>query len=125
MFSKFLKDYECSYERQNGEGGAFDAVIKYIKNHDDLNKNSTKKEGITFNEALETTIEIIFANLDVLQPSVAWLFSDIIVYPQILDKLNLSQSMAMVDKITLETENPNLLNTIQVHINIKIFFIVS
>ena len=124
MFSKFLRDYERSYERQNGEGGAFDAVIKYIQNHDDLNKNSTKKEGITFNEALETTIEIIFANLDVLQPSVAWLFSDILVYPQILDKLNLSQSMAMVDKITLETENPNLLNTIQVHINIKIISII-
>ena len=48
----------------------------------------------------------------------------VLVYPQILDKLNLSQSMAMVDKITLETENPNLLNTIQVHINIKMISII-
>ena len=114
MFSKFLKDYEFSDERKNGEGGVYDGAIKYIINNNSETSNQISNQGgITFNEALETVIEIIFANLDVFKPAVAWFFSDLILYPQMLEKLNLP-SFDMIDRETLKSEEyRHLLHIIQ------------
>ena len=52
--------------------------------------------------------------MDVLKPSVAWFFSDIIIYPLLLEKLNFQNSIDMIDRATLQSEGYNhLLHIIQ------------
>ena len=65
--------YEGSEERQQGEGGSFDEVLQFLKNQTDV---------LSFEEVAETMIEIIFTNIDVLQPALAWILADMVVYPQ-------------------------------------------
>ena len=68
---------------------------------------------MTFNEILDTMNEIIFLNQDVLQPSVAWIFSDLAVYPNILASINLPPCGHMMDKAALDKEYPDILHLIQ------------
>ena len=56
--------------------------------------------------------EIIFANQDVLQPAMTWLFADALVYPEVLESLDLPQSWETMDKFTLETDHPEILHLI-------------
>ena len=101
-----MLDYETSQERLQGEGGVFDQVLDHIR-------DETKPDVISFVEAVTTMAEIIFANKDVLQPAIIWLFTDLLVYPSHLDTLSLPKSWETIDKATLETSYPELLHLIQ------------
>ena len=97
--------YETSQERLQ-EGGVFDQVLDHIR-------DDSKSDAISFNEAATTMAEIIFANKDVLQPALIWLFTDLLTYPTHLETLPLPKSWETIDKATLETNFPDLLHLIQ------------
>ena len=116
-WTEILLAYETSQEREEGNGGALDAVLKAI--------SSTKKEAITFNEVADTLNEIIFTNQDVLTPAISWLFADLVVYPHLVDGLQLAGVCEMIDKASLENDFEKLLCLIKESARVHPFFPLS
>ena len=97
LWNKILCSYESSTEREVGNGGIFDTVLDYLT-------TITKPEAmVSFNQVSDTMIEIIFSNQDVLQPAITWLFTDLILYPQYVNWMDLTGNYdgEMINKATL------------------------
>ena len=114
-WNDILLTYETSQERLEGDGGVFDAVVEHMNS----------KEEITFKEVADTMAEIIFTNQDVLNPAIAWVFADLMVYPHIVKSLDLVGTKDMMDKSALENDHPQLLNLIKESARVHPFFPLS
>ena len=100
-----------------GDGGSFDSILDYI--------HQSNQDTLPFEEVSATMTEIIFANQDVLQPAMTWLFADALVYPRIVDSLDLPKSWETMDKLTLETDHPGILHMILESARVHPFFPIS
>ena len=94
---KLMKAYENSEERQQGEGGTYNDVLEFLKTQDNI---------LSFDEVSHTMIEIIFGNQDVLQPSLTWILADMIVYPHLIESIEMPKFWEMLDKSSLEEKYP-------------------
>ena len=70
------------------------------------------KDVMSFGEVIDTMNEITFFNQDILQSSLAWIFADLTVYPQVLASLNLPPVGQMMDKAGLEGEYSDIHNLV-------------
>ena len=128
---EFLISYLTSKEREEGRGGLFDHVISTA-----ADKNG--KFGLN-KEIVQTMMEIVFANNDVVVPSYAWMFAHLAVYPDIAAKLALPQTAEvaqdedvtlngqfhMSDKSTLENSFPQILNFINESARVNPFIVLK
>ena len=112
-----LRKYESSEERLQGDGGSFDSILDHI--------DQEKQDALPFEKVSATMTEIIFANQDVLQPALTWLFADALVYQQSLESLDLPKSWETMDKPTLETEHVGILNWILESARVHPFFPIT
>ena len=63
---------------------------------------------------------------NIFQPAITWIFADLLVYPHIVDSLNLPKtSWEMIDKSTLESTYPQLLHLISESARVHPFFPLS
>ena len=112
-----LQAYETSQERREGEGGAIDSVVDFM--------NSSQAGSITFSEVADTMSEIIFTNQDVLSPAISWLLTDLVVYPHQAQSLHLASISGLMDRTTLQDQQPHLLNLIKESARVHPFFPLS
>ena len=94
----------------------YNDVLEFLKTQDDI---------LSFDEVSHTMIEIIFGNQDVLQPSLTWILADMIVYPHIIESIDLPKFWEMLDKSNLETKYPELLDIIHESARVHPFFPIS
>ena len=113
---ELMKAYENSEERQQGEGGTYNDVLEFLKTQEDI---------LSFEEVCETMIEIIFGNQDILQPSLTWILADMIVYPHLIESIDMPKFWEMLDKSNLETKYPELLDIIHESARVHPFFPIS
>ena len=113
----FLRAYETSEERSNGEGGAVDSVIEHL--------NASSNQDLSFENVRDTLTEIVFTNTDVIKPAISWLLADLLVYPEECESLKLTDQHGMIDKASLENHYSRLLHVIKESARVHPFFPIS
>ena len=128
---EFLISYLTSKEREEGRGGLFDHVVTTAA-------GENGKFGLT-KEIVQTMMEIVFANNDVVVPSYAWMLAHLAVYPDTAAKLaipktadiienkdmTLDGQFHMTDKSPLENNFPQLLNFINESARVNPFIVLK
>lgn len=127
----FLISYLTSKEREDGRGGLFDRVVE-------MAAGNNGKFGLS-KEIVQTMMEIVFANNDVVVPSYAWMLAHLAVYPDTSAKLAITPTsdtpenmdtsgngrLHISDKSTLENDFPQILDFINESARVNPFIVLK